>query len=71
MTADQIARLNAAEPGGYIVGGITAVPAAKPAHRDGTQLVGGANRWETIEKAGQMILVPVVVLIISVVAGAF
>ena len=54
MTADQIARLNAAEPGGYIVGGITTVPATKPAHRDDTQLVGGANRWETIEKAGQV-----------------
>ena len=55
MPADQIARLNAAAPGGYVIGGATAVPASKPVHREGAQVVGGSDRWETIALIGQTI----------------
>ncbi|MDE0498211.1 MAG: hypothetical protein OXH86_12745 [Acidimicrobiaceae bacterium] len=52
MAADQIARLSSAAPGGYIVGGSSAVPRAKQAHRAGTVVIGGADRWSTIRLIG-------------------
>ena len=51
MTAAQRARLDAAEPGGYVVGGTASVPTAKLAGRDMTRL-GGADRWETAQQVG-------------------
>ena len=51
MTAAQRARLEAAEPGGYVVGGTAAVPDAKLAGRDMTRL-GGATRWATAQQVG-------------------
>ena len=52
MPAEQRARLEAAEPGGYVVGGTAAVPEAKIAGRDMTRL-GGATRWATARVVGQ------------------
>ena len=52
MTAAQRARLEAAEPGGYIVGGTAAVPEARLAGRDVTRL-GGATRWATAQQVGR------------------
>ena len=51
MSADQQARLAAAATGGYIVGGETAVPAAKLAGRTMTRLA-GADRWATAALVG-------------------
>ena len=51
MPADQQARLAAAAAGGYIVGGETAVPAAKLAGRTMTRLA-GADRWATAALVG-------------------
>ena len=55
MPADQIARLGNARQGGYIVGGTAAVPASKPVQQPGTQRIGGANRWATIDLIGKTI----------------
>ncbi|WP_419838946.1 RCC1 domain-containing protein [Candidatus Poriferisodalis sp.] len=52
MPASQRARLEAAEPGGYVLGGIAAVPTAKLAGRDMTRL-GGVTRWATAELVGR------------------
>ena len=50
MPADQAARLLAARPSGYVVGGAGAVPASKaPA---GFVRVGGADRWATARLVG-------------------
>ena len=51
MAASQRARLSAAAPGGYVVGGTAAVPATKLAGRKMTR-VGGATRWETAQFVG-------------------
>ena len=51
MTAAQRARLEAADAGGYVVGGTAAVPEAKLAGRDMTRL-GGATRWATAQLVG-------------------
>ena len=52
MTAEQRARLDAAAAGGYVLGGIAAVPTAKIAGRDMTRL-GGASRWATAQLVGR------------------
>ncbi|WP_428119561.1 hypothetical protein [Candidatus Poriferisodalis sp.] len=52
MPASQQTRLDAAESGGYVLGGIAAVPAAKIARRDMTRL-GGVTRWATAELVGR------------------
>ena len=52
MPASQQARLEAAEPGGYVLGGTAAVPTAKIAGRDMTRL-GGATRWATAQLVGR------------------
>ena len=52
MPASQRARLEDAEPGGYVLGGIAAVPTAKIAGRDMTRL-GGGTRWATAELVGR------------------
>ena len=52
MPASQQARLNAAADGGFVLGGIAAVPTAKLAGRDMTRL-GGAIRWETAQLVGR------------------
>ena len=52
MPASQRARLEAAEPGGYVLGGIAAVPTTKLAGRDMTRL-GGVTRWATAELVGR------------------
>ena len=46
MSHDQQARLDSAAGGGYVVGGLAAVPDAKIAGRTMTRLA-GADRWET------------------------
>ena len=46
MSADQQARLDAAAAGGYVVGGLAAVPDGKVAGRTMARL-GGADRWAT------------------------
>ena len=46
MSADQKARLDTAGPGGYVVGGLAAVPDSKIAGRTMARL-GGADRWAT------------------------
>ncbi|MYI26744.1 MAG: hypothetical protein F4064_01495 [Acidimicrobiales bacterium] len=51
MPASQRARLDAAAAGGYIVGGIAAVPAAKTAGRTMIR-VAGADRWATAQLVG-------------------
>ena len=51
MAAGQRARLDAADAGGYIVGGTAAVPAAKTAHRAMTRIA-GADRWATAALVG-------------------
>ena len=52
MPASQQTRLETAEPGGFVLGGIAAVPTAKIAGRDMTRL-GGATRWVTAELVGR------------------
>ena len=51
MAADQLARLEAAAPGGFIVGGLAAVPDAKVAGHDLTRLA-GTDRWHTARLVG-------------------
>ena len=51
MTAAQRARLDAADEGGYVLGGAAAVPEAKIAGR-GMKRLGGANRWATAQLIG-------------------
>ncbi|WP_420623985.1 hypothetical protein [Candidatus Poriferisodalis sp.] len=46
ISADQMARLDASAGGGFIVGGMSAVPEAKVAGRDMTRLA-GTDRWHT------------------------
>ena len=48
---DQLNRLAAAAPGGYVVGGPAAVPEAKLSNRDMTRVY-GADRWETAAAVG-------------------
>ena len=57
MHPSQQARLGAARAGGYVLGGLAAVPAAKVAGRDMTR-VAGADRWVTAR------------LVVAVVAGS-
>ena len=52
MPASQQARLEAAADGGFVLGGIAAVPTDKLAGRDMTRL-GGATRWETAQLVGR------------------
>ena len=52
MAASQRARLNAAAAGGFVVGGIVAVPTAKIAGRDMTRLA-GEDRWATAALVGR------------------
>ncbi|WP_420443629.1 hypothetical protein [Candidatus Poriferisodalis sp.] len=52
MPASQQTRLDAAAGGGFVLGGIAAVPTAKIAGRDMTRL-GGASRWETAQLVGR------------------
>ena len=52
MPADQQARLAAASAGGFVVGGIAAVPTAKIAGRSMTRLSGN-DRWETARLVGR------------------
>ena len=54
MAPHQRARLEAARPGGYVVGGLAAVPAAKVAGRDMTRIA-GADRWATAELVGKIV----------------
>ena len=51
MPSAQRTRLDAAAPGGFIVGGRTAVPDAKLASREMTRLA-GADRWNTAQLVG-------------------
>ncbi len=51
MPASQRARLEAADAGGYVVGGTAAVPTAKLAGRD-MKRIGGATRWATAQQVG-------------------
>ncbi len=51
MTPDQQSRLDASDAGGYVVGGIAAVPDAKVAGRDVAR-VAGATRWDTAQSVG-------------------
>ena len=51
MAANQRARLDTAAPGGYVLGGHAAVPAAKVTGRSLTRL-GGADRWATSQLVG-------------------
>ncbi|WP_420444124.1 hypothetical protein [Candidatus Poriferisodalis sp.] len=52
MPASQRARLNAAADGGFVLGGIAAVPTAKIEGRDMTRL-GGETRWATAQLVGR------------------
>ena len=52
MAASQRARLSAATPGGYVVGGTAAVPTAKVVGRDMTRLA-GLDRWGTAQLVGR------------------
>ena len=52
MPASQRARLDAAEAGGYVLGGTAAVPTAKIAGRDMTRF-GGITRWATAQLVGR------------------
>ncbi len=52
MPADQQARLAAANAGGFVVGGMAAVPPAKIAGRSMTSL-SGPDRWATARRVGQ------------------
>ncbi len=52
MPAEQQARLAAASAGGFVVGGIAAVPTAKIAGRSMTRLSGN-DRWETARLVGR------------------
>ncbi|WP_419553025.1 hypothetical protein [Candidatus Poriferisodalis sp.] len=52
MPAAQQARLDAAADGGFVLGGIAAVPTNKLVGRDMTRL-GGATRWETAQLVGR------------------
>lgn len=52
---DQRARLDAARPGGWIVGGEAAVPSAKVAGHSLRRLA-GADRWHTAQLVGQLVV---------------
>ncbi len=52
IPASQLARLQAAGAGGFVLGGIAAVPTAKLAGRDMTR-IGGATRWATAQLVGR------------------
>ncbi len=53
MPHSQATRLAAAAPhGGYVIGGPTAVPAAKIADRHNITRIAGPNRWQTAQKVG-------------------
>ena len=52
VPASQQTRLDAAESGGYVLGGTAAVPTAKIAGRDMTRF-GGNTRWETAQLVGR------------------
>ena len=52
MAASQRARLSAATPGGYVVGGTAAVPTVKVVGRDMTRLA-GLDRWGTAQLVGR------------------
>ena len=52
VPASQQARLDDAASGGYVVGGVAAVPTAKIAGRDMTRFA-GANRWLTAQLVGR------------------
>lgn len=52
--ADQLRRLEDATPGGWLVGGEAAVPAAKVRGRDLTRIA-GADRWETAALVGDAV----------------
>ncbi len=51
MPQDQVTRLDAAAPGGFIVGGTAAIPDAKVAGRTLTRLAGN-DRWHTARLVG-------------------
>ena len=51
MPASQRARLDDADTGGFVVGGVAAVPDAKVAGRDVTRIA-GADRWATAGQVG-------------------
>ena len=52
VPASQQARLDVANAGGFVLGGIAAVPTAKIAGRDMTRL-GGVTRWGTAQLVGR------------------
>ncbi len=52
MPTAQRKRLEAAAPGGFVVGGTAAVPTAKTTGRSTTRIA-GADRWETAHLVGQ------------------
>ena len=52
MPPSQRERLDAAGEGGYVLGGVAAVPTTKLAARELTRL-GGASRWETAQLVGR------------------
>lgn len=52
MPADERARLNAAAPNGYVVGGATAVPDTKFVGKN-IERLGGKDRWETARLVGE------------------
>ncbi len=52
MPAAQRSRLDAADEGGYVVGGEAAVPSAKVAGRQMNR-VAGSNRWRTAQQVGR------------------
>ena len=56
MAADQLARLEAAGSGGFIVGGTAAVPDAKVSGFDLTRLA-GTDRWHTARLVGAQALI--------------
>ncbi|MDE0676587.1 MAG: hypothetical protein OXH42_04525 [Acidimicrobiaceae bacterium] len=56
MPADQLARLDAGAPGGFIVGGTAAVPDAKVAGHSLTRLA-GRDRWHTARLVGAQALI--------------
>ena len=51
MSSSQLARLNQATAGGYVVGGIAAVPESKLSGRTMIR-IGGADRWATARAVG-------------------
>ena len=53
VPAAQQARLSAAAEGGYVVGGLAAVPSSKVSDRDMTRLA-GTDRWDTAQFVGRL-----------------